>query len=264
MVREELEKLTGLSQEEGEELDAYKISLVQEADAIIGDDDAMWNALSKDTQVWMNQTITEYQAGKTTGLPDFPINSSVTEPKKKKEVKEPEPEIVDDDAVVEAMENELTEGEDLPEFNPDKEPENSNDVVIPKPKKTFSKKPFPKKPLPVKAEKPKPKTKAEKPKAEPKPDFRKEVKLLKDMPEKQTSAVKYIWEIVCRNPDITYPELQQALNDKGIFATPSTIKTKRNDARVIIKILISIGRYRYSSDEREVIKEQLKKEKENA
>jgi len=59
-----------------------------------------------------------------------------------------------------------------------------------------------------------------------------------------TSVVKYIYEMVVLNPDISITEVKQNLHAVGLFATDGTIKGKRNDVRVIISILMKHGKYR--------------------
>lgn len=59
-----------------------------------------------------------------------------------------------------------------------------------------------------------------------------------------TSVVKYVYEMVALNPDISITEVKQNLNDVGLYATDGTIKGKRNDVRVIIQILMKHGKYR--------------------
>ncbi len=167
-VRAELEKLTKLFKYPKEHINDYKFRLVEKADTLIGDNENVWKALSKETQTWMNLCIEAFQNDKAP--PEFPEQ---IEPVKKK-TKTPRSGRLDPKLA-------LSGKEKLDD---------------------------------------------------------------KTMMPTATSVVKYIYEMVALNPDISITEVKQNLHAVGLFATDGTIKGKRNDVRVIISILMKHGKYR--------------------
>lgn len=60
----------------------------------------------------------------------------------------------------------------------------------------------------------------------------------------KNSAVKAIYRMVILNPEMSLAEIKQRLIESKLYATDQTIKTKRNDIRTVIKMMIIEGRYK--------------------
>jgi hypothetical protein len=252
-IREELEELTHIEQEENEEYQDYLGRLVDESDKVIGTCDDIWEALDEETQKWIDSGVDALN--KNSAVPDFfdavleetdqKGVESEKEPKKEPEeklkinitaelAKEGRTYLVDGeevecirktnrsvvfeteggDRIRKALDYDIESVLDSPKEELDSTETKKEE------KKEISSKPKEQKSLTQKV------TSKEKPKKKP----------------KKISIGRRIKEIVCENLDFTEEQVDKKLKKEGHKTTPNNIRIEYANARVVIDKLRSLGK----------------------